>query len=168
MIVDLTKLRNGIVNYLDIDFVYSFSKEDLKNTEIQRLDNVSIKGYIRKNSLDELEFNINISGIMVLKCSITLKDVDYKYEINITISGTMVLTCSITLKDVNYDFNIEINDILDRILEENDKKIQNTIDILPIIWENILLEVPIKVVSPNAKLDKTSGDGWKLITEDDL
>lgn len=143
MIVDLTKLRNGIVNYLDIDFVYSFSKEDLKNTEIQRLDNVSIKGYIRKNSLDELEFNINISGIMVLKCSITLKDVDYK-------------------------FDIEINDTLDRILEENSKKLQNTIDILPIIWENILLEVPIKVVSPNAKLDKTSGDGWKLITEDDL
>ena len=143
MIVDLTKLRNGIVNYLDIDFVYSFSKEDLKNTEIQRLDNVSIKGYIRKNSLDELEFNINISGIMVLKCSITLKDVDYK-------------------------FDIEINDTLDRILEENSKKLQNNIDILPIIWENILLEVPIKVVSPNAKLDKTSGDGWKLITEDDL
>ena len=143
MIVDLTKLRNGIVNYLDIDFVYSFSKEDLKNTEIHRLDNVSIKGYIRKNSLDELEFNINISGIMVLKCSITLKDVDYK-------------------------FDIEINDTLDRILEENSKKLQNNIDILPIIWENILLEVPIKVVSPNAKLDKTSGDGWKLITEDDL
>ena len=142
MIVDLTKLRNGIVNYLDIDFVYSFSKEDLKNTGIQRLDNVSIKGYIRKNSLDELEFNINISGIMVLKCSITLKDVDYK-------------------------FDIEINDTLDRILEENSKKLQNTIDILPIIWENILLEVPMKVVSENAKLDKTEGDGWKLITEDE-
>ena len=143
MIVDLTKLRNGIINYLDIDFVYSFSKDDLKNTEIQRLDNVSVKGYIRKNSLGELEFNISISGIMVLKCSITLSDVDYK-------------------------FDIEINDTLDRILEENSKKLQNTIDILPIIWENILLEVPMKVVSPNAKLDKTSGDGWKLITEDDL
>jgi len=143
MIVDLTKLRNGIINYLDIDFVYSFSKDDLKNTEIQKLDNVIIKGYVRKNSLGELEFNINVSGIMVLKCSITLKDVDYK-------------------------FNIEINDTFDRILEENSKKLQNTIDILPIIWENILLEVPMKVVSENAKLDKTCGDGWKLITEDDL
>ena len=143
MIVDLTKLRNGIVNYLDIDFVYSFSKEDLKNTEIQRLNGSKLIAELINNSLDELEFNINISGIMVLKCSITLKDVDYK-------------------------FDIEINDTLDRILEENSKKLQNTIDILPIIWENILLEVPIKVVSPNAKLDKTSGDGWKLITEDDL
>ena len=142
MIVDLTRLRNKIDSILDIDFTYSFSEEELKNTEIKKLDNVKVKGYIRRDSLDE-------------------------YEINITISGTMVLTCSITLKDVNYDFNIEINDILDRILEENDKKIQNTIDILPIIWENILLEVPMKVVSEDATLEKTEGDGWKLITEDE-
>ena len=142
MIVDLTRLRNKIDSILDIDFDYSFSEEELKNTDIKKLDNVKVKGYIRRDSLDE-------------------------YEINVTISGTMVLTCSITLKDVNYDFNIEINDILDRILEENDKKIQNTIDILPIIWENILLEVPMKVVSEDAVLEKTEGDGWKLITEDE-
>ena len=142
MIVDLTRLRNKIDSILDIDFDYSFSEEELKNTDIKKLDNVKVKGYIRRDSLDE-------------------------YEINVTISGTMVLTCSITLKDVNYDFNIEINDILDRILEENDKKIQNTIDILPIIWENILLEVPMKVVSEGASLEKTEGDGWKLITEDE-
>lgn len=142
MIVDLTRLRNKIDSILNIDFTYSFSEEELKNTEIKKLDNVKINGYIRRNSLDEM-------------------------EINITISGTMVLTCSITLKDVNYDFKIELDDILDRILEENDKKMQNTIDILPIIWENILLEVPMKVVSEDATLEKTEGDGWKLITEDE-
>ena len=142
MIIDLTRLRNKIDSILDIDFNYSFSEEELKNTDIKKLDNVKVKGYIRRNSLDEFEININIIG-------------------------TMVLTCAITLKDVNYDFNIEIDDILDRILEENDKKIQNTIDIFPIIWENILLEVPMKVVSEDAALEKTEGDGWKLITEDE-
>ena len=142
MIIDLTRLRNKIDSTLDIDFSYSFSEEELKNTDIKKLDNVKIIGYIKRNSLDEMEMNINIIG-------------------------TMVLTCSITLKDVNYDFNIEINDTLDRILEENNKKIQNTIDILPIIWENILLEVPMKVVSEDAALEKTEGDGWKLITEDE-
>lgn len=142
MIIDLTRLRNKIDNILNIDFTYSFSEEELKNTEIKKLDNVKIVGYVRRNSLDEM-------------------------EINLTISGTMVLTCSITLKDVNYDFNIELDDTLDRILEENDKKMQNTIDIFPIIWENILLEVPMKVVSEDATLEKTEGDGWKLITEDE-
>ena len=142
MNIDLTRLRNKIDSILDIDFNYSFSEEELKNTDIKKLDNVKVKGYIRRNSLDEFEININIIG-------------------------TMILTCAITLKDVNYDFNIEINDILDRIFEENDKKIQNTIDIFPIIWENILLEVPMKVVSEDATLEKTEGDGWKLITEDE-
>ena len=142
MIIDLTRLRNKIDSILNIDFTYSFSEEELKNTEIKKLDNVKIIGYVRRNSLDEM-------------------------EINLTISGTMVLTCSITLKDVNYDFNIELDDTLDRILEENDKKMQNTIDIFPIIWENILLEVPMKVVSEDATLEKTEGDGWKLITEDE-
>jgi uncharacterized protein len=142
MNIDITRLRNKIDSILDIDFTYSFSEEELKNTDIRKLDNVSIKGYIRRNSLDE-------------------------YELNINIVGTMVLECAITLKDVNYDFNIEIDDNLDRLLEENDKKIQNTIDIFPIIWENILLEVPMKVVSEDASLEKTEGDGWKLITEDE-
>ena len=142
MNIDLTRLRNKIDSILDIDLIYSFSEDELKNTDIKKLDNVSIKGYIKRNSLDE-------------------------YEININIIGTMVLECAITLKDVNYDFNIEIDDSLDRLLEENDKKIQNTIDIFPIIWENILLEVPMKVVSEDASLEKTEGDGWKLITEDE-
>ncbi len=142
MNIDLTRLRNKIDSILDIDLTYSFSEDELKNTDIKKLDNVSIKGYIKRNSLDE-------------------------YEININIIGTMVLECAITLKDVNYDFNIEIDDSLDRLLEENDKKIQNTIDIFPIIWENILLEVPMKVVSEDASLEKTEGDGWKLITEDE-
>ena len=142
MNIDLNRLRNKIDSILDIDLTYSFSEDELKNTDIKKLDNVSIKGYIKRNSLDE-------------------------YEININIIGTMVLECAITLKDVNYDFNIEIDDNLDRLLEENDKKIQNTIDIFPIIWENILLEVPMKVVSEDASLEKTEGDGWKLITEDE-
>ena len=45
------------------------------------------------------------------------------------------------------------------------KKNEKTIDILPIIWENILMEIPMKVISPKAKDMKTKGDGWELITD---
>lgn len=142
MIIDLTRLRNRIDNYLEIDTVCSFSKEDLKNTDIVRLENVLVKGYVRRDSLDQMNIVLNISGTMILKCAITLEEVEYK-------------------------FSTDLDDTLDRILEENSKKLQNTIDILPIIWENILLEVPMKVVSENAKYSKTEGEGWKLITEDE-
>ena len=51
-------------------------------------------------------------------------------------------------------------------IEENDKKIENSIDILPIIWENILMEIPMKVVSEEAKDIELKGDGWRLITDE--
>ena len=82
------------------------------------------------------------------------------YIIDLIVKGTMILPCSLSLKPVNYPFEIEIN-------EEIDKKNENTIDILPIVWENILMEIPIKVTSSNLSDLKTQGDGWKLITDNE-
>ena len=70
-------------------------------------------------------------------------------------------------KDVPYEFDIIINDELLNLYEEssiNVKNIGNTIDILPILWENILVEIPIRIVKSDSDII-TSGDGWKLVTE---
>ena len=145
MNIDITKLRSGIEDYIEINEMYSFSKQELKNTEIIKIDNIKITGEITKNSLNEYIININIKGIIVLPCSITLKPVDY--EINTNVEGN-------------------ISDIYEEIgkkLENN----QKTIDILPIIWENILMEIPIKVVSDDLSNIKTKGDGWELVTDEE-
>ena len=86
----------------------------------------------------------------------------------LSVSGVMVLPCAITLEEVLHNFSFVVDDKLENILEElkNDKKIENTIDILPIIWENILMEIPMRVVSPNAKLDNLKGDGWRFVTDE--
>ena len=81
-----------------------------------------------------------------------------EYFLNLNLKGKMVLPCSLTL---------EIEEILNEMIE-NFKKNQKTIDILPIIWENILMEIPMKVVSPKAKNIKTKGEGWELITDSEL
>ena len=143
---DLTRLNNNIDSSIYVDQVYSFKKEELSNTDILKLDNVKINGEIFRNSLGNIELNLDVSGIMVLPCAITLKPVDYPFSINI--SG-------------------ELQELMENIVE-NSTNFQNTIDILPIIWENILIEVPMRVVSPELK-DKDinlSGDGWKFTTED--
>ncbi len=145
MIIDISSLKSGIFNLIEINETYNFPKEKLKNSEIIELNNVKIKGYINKNSLND-------------------------YEINIIIKGTMVLPCSITLKPVNHEFETEIKGNLDEIFKEFGQiceKNQKTIDILPIIWENILMEIPIKVVSDDISDVKTSGNGWELITEEE-
>ena len=73
----------------------------------------------------------------------------------------MTIPCSRTLKPTEYEFETEIEENI-----ENTKKIQKTIDILPIIWENILMEIPIRIINPEAKDLKVKGDGWELITSD--
>ena len=50
----------------------------------------------------------------------------------------MILPCAITLKPVDYHFSTEITGNIEDLYEEIDKnlkKSENSIDILPIIWE---------------------------------
>ena len=118
-----------------IDTKINFPKEDLEKAKILKMDEVSVKGQINNNKEESI--------------------------LNLTIKGKMTLPCNLTLDPVDYPFSIEIEENLNEIIENS----QKTIDILPIIWENILMEIPMKVVSPKAKNMKTKGEGWELITD---
>ena len=145
MNIDITRLKHGIIEYIDINEKMDTTKFNLENTDIISLKEVNVSGIITKDNLDNYLLDLKIDGIMVLPCSITLKPVDYVFSTEI--SGN-------------------IGEMLEEI-NEIDKKTENTIDIFSIIWENILMEIPIKVTSPDAKTEKMSGDGWKLVTEDE-
>ena len=144
MLLDLTKLQNRKENELIFNEVISLDEELYKETDIR--------------SLSPLDVSINIHRVT---------DSDYSMDLNI--KGTMVLPCSVTLKDVNYPFEVKTelkvsnNDEND---EEYVKIMQNNIDIIPIIWQNIVLEIPLRVVSEDISDSPVSGDGWKLIRED--
>ena len=139
MIIDLTPLKAGLKEQIDINEELLFTKEDLKDTELIDLQNVKVEGQIYIDSLNSYILNLTIKGKMILPCSRTLKPTDYEFETKI-------------------DENLEEN-------EEKFKKNQKTIDILPIIWENILMEIPIRIINPEAENIKIEGDGWELITD---
>ena len=48
------------------------------------------------------------------------------------------------------------------------KIIKNTLDISNFLWQNILTEIPSKVVNEKNKNLTLEGNGWRLITEKDL
>ena len=81
-----------------------------------------------------------------------------------TIKAKAIVPCSLTLDPTEVDLDIEVNEDLDNF-EEIAKNNSKILDILPIIWENILVEIPTKVVG-NKLPEKISGDGWQLITEE--
>ena len=146
MIINLTKLITNLTNEILIDDIVELDKKYLENTDIKDISKISVKGNIKPSN-----------GI---------------FEVNLNVKCTLTLICSISLKDVKYDINININETIgdendDIDLEENNKIINNTIDLIPIIWQNILLEVPLKVIGPNVDRSKLHGDGWKLITDEE-
>ena len=136
MLIDLNLLN--IKDEIKIDEEVTFPKEDLDKAKILDMKKVKVTGKI-------------------------IPDLD-DYQIDINIKGKMTLPCSLTLEEVEYPFDINVIENLSEI-DENYKKSEKTIDILPIIWENILMEIPMKIVSPKAKNMKTKGEGWELITD---
>ena len=144
MNIDLTKLIGREIDEIEINDTISISKELLEGTDIKDISKVDIKGNITENG-ESYDLNLNI------KCNLTL-------------------TCSVSLKDVNYPIDIDINEIISQTgenLENFCKIINNSIDLVPIIWQNILVEVPIRVVSPDIKEENIYGDGWKFITKEE-
>ncbi|MDD3187094.1 MAG: YceD family protein [Bacilli bacterium] len=144
MNIDLTRLFSGIDEVVPIDINYSFSKEDLAGTDLLSLNNVSIKGSVSKSTLGDANIDINIDGVMVIPCSISLKPTNYSFSTNV--SGSLL------------EFLKEI--------DENIENVENILDIFPIVWENILLEIPLKVVSDDIDTSALKGEGWQFVTEE--
>ncbi len=134
-------LFNLVVNNktINIDSDIIIPNESLENSGIRRLNNIHFKGNIKKL-------------------------VDDTYSLEGVLSGTMILADDITLEDYEYNFTSEIEENI----EETSINLQKTLDITDILWQNILIEVPSKVVNDKNKNIKLEGNGWRLISEDDL
>ena len=141
MNINLSKLLNHQVDEIVIDEIINIPKDYL-NDDIKDISEVKVKGNIINN--------------------------DYLIELNLNISCNLTLICSISLKDVDFPVNINVNEELsEEDSEEFNKILNNSIDLLPIIWQNILMEIPMKVVSPDVKEENVYGDGWKFITNEE-
>ena len=120
-----------------IDEIVDIPSSYYENSDVKKLDNVKVSGKLYYDIENNLNAKFNISGVMVILDDISLEEVDYP-------------------------FNIEYDDIL----EENLKNNQNTLDLFEFLWENIVLEVPLKFTKVT-NLSEFHGDGWKLISEED-
>ena len=138
MHIRLLDLYRGIKKEIVLDQDVTIAKEYYKYSDIKDLKDVHVSGKIYLNY-------------------------DRKVEYTLEVTGAMILEDSISLEDVSYPFHIEIEDIL----EENSKKLQNSLDLIEILWENIVLEVPLKF-SKVEDLSQYKGEGWKIISEEDL
>lgn len=142
MFINLNTITDkGII----IDQVIDFEEKYYENTLIKGLENVYVKGRIYYSTTKEVLFE----GSM---------------------KGNMLINDSNTNEIVSYPFSSEINEILledttlDEKLRSNDK---NSLDLKEILWQNIVLEVPL-TYSKEEKPSTVKGEGWELINEEDI
>ncbi len=136
MSYDLTHILISDKVVLDQDFAIDLNV--YHNDAIIDLKNLHVKGNIFYNQSDNLELDLVVSGVMVLNDSVTLDKIDYDFK---------------SIIQDEYDTNT-------KDFKEYYEKEQNILDIMRILWENIVLEVPIsKTVTEDVSL---SGDGWSF------
>lgn len=146
MNIDLTKLITNVEEEIIINDSFELDKELFLKTSIRSLKNTKFEGTITKLCDGNYEIEGKISGVMVLPDDITLEDVDYPFESNVSEKF-----CELGKNDEN---NLEI--------------VKNRLDIQEFLWQNILVEIPLKVKSEKTENLTLKGDGWRLVTEEEL
>ena len=119
---------------IDIDEVIDYPIEYLKNSDIKKLEKVKVNGFLAQNEVNE-------------------------YVANLHVYGQMYLIDAVTLEEEPYDFDFNIDDVI----PQNCINEQNMLDIMEFLWQNIVLEMPIRYTKSDA--DNLKGDNWQVINE---
>lgn len=136
MIIDLTDLLNLEVKEILINQEVSFDESFLVDSKIKGIGPVTVKGRVHLSN-EQLILEANLEGVMKIEDSISLEIISHPFS-----------------------FEIEEN------IEEKQLKYEKTLDIIDILWQNIVLEVPLKQTEVTDFSDY-QGDGWKLVTEEE-
>ena len=140
MIINLSKIPE---TGLEIDADVTLSKELYKNADILDLQNVHIMGNVKYDYENHLVLELQVKGEFQLEDAITLEPIVYPF------------TCEVEEKLEN------ISEYCGKFYEKS----KNTLDISEILWENIVLEIPISATNSSSEDLTLQGEGWELVNE---
>ncbi len=125
-------------------------KVEIPKEFYEKMDILDIKNVI-------LEFKIDI-------------DANQDEVLYLKSTGEFILSDARDLKPLSYPFKIELeeklnpdSEIYGRFLENS----QNTLDIMTILWENIVLEKPISYTVCDSLKNNEENTGWRVVGDED-
>lgn len=136
--INLTKIP---ISGLEIHETVDFDPSYYLHTDIIELKHVKLDGTINKDGNQDILLHLQVNGVMMIP--------DAR-----------------TLEPIKNSFSFEIQEKLDETNEEIQEyfeKEKNILDIMGILWENIVLEVPMR--KTNSDTEYMSGNGWELKEE---
>ena len=94
-----------------------------------------------------------------------------RFYVDMHITGAMVVPCAITLDDIHLPLDFTAFEIFSFVKVEDDEAVNEVqgeyLDLLPILFQLILMEVPWKVVKEGLT-EYPKGEGWEVIREEDF
>ncbi|RFU71161.1 DUF177 domain-containing protein [Peribacillus saganii] len=100
-----------------------------------------------------------------------------KITFHLTLSGEFILPCSRTLVDVHYPIDIDTTETFllkagEYDLNEDDTTVVkgDVVDLLPVIKEHLLLEIPMQVFCEDSNAEGAapqSGKDWSVVSEEE-
>lgn len=124
------------LNKLSIDEEVIIPEEYYKNAGVRSLSKVKVNGDVTVNYEENIELHLNVSGEFIIPCAITLDDVI-----------------------------VPFNTFIEEEIDQNKLNDEFFLDLLDVLWENIVLEIPVRVVKEGVKSEDLHGEGWELVTK---
>lgn len=125
------------LNKLSIDEEVVVPEEYYKNAGVRSLSKVKVNGDVTVNYEENIELHLNVSGEFIIPCAITLDDVI-----------------------------VPFNTFIEEEIDQNKLNDEFFLDLLDVLWENIVLEIPVRVVKEGVKSEDLHGEGWELVTKE--
>ncbi|WP_053368837.1 YceD family protein [Bacillus sp. FJAT-27245] len=126
---------------------------------------------------DEIkEIDSSVRGVSPIRVTGRADIGPHKAVFNIRLTGHLVLPCSRTLVDVNYPVDVETTEtfLFNTSGYETDEEAHqvkgDVVDLMPVIREILLLEIPIQVFCNDANPEGAapqSGKDWEVVREED-
>lgn len=124
------------LNKLSIDEEVIIPEEYYKNAGVRSLSKVKVNGDVTVNYEENIELHLNVSGEFIIPCAVTLDDVI-----------------------------VPFNTLIEEEINQNKLNDEFFLDLLDVLWENIVLEIPVRVVKEGVKSEDLHGEGWELVTK---
>lgn len=131
---------------------------------LQQLQKINNRPYIVNVTYDYSDYlekikntgtETDILDVKKVDAIISIEKIDMdNFKFNYQISAELEIACALTLEPVQYNMNINVSETYSTNPDEEDEEQYpfdgNTIDTKMIVWSNILVNIPIRVVRDDA------------------
>ena len=124
---------------------------------LQQLNRYSNEDLVFSGEFNFDEFVGTVNGLLSVN-SVNVEGkcrcIDYdRYKFDLHITALLELEDSWTLEPVPFKVDLEVTEIFDRTETDEDVRIieKNTVDLKDVVWENILLSIPMRIVKDEVK-----------------